>query len=586
MNLRIRAQHRSRPLMEPLESLAPVSTLVAGISPSPALAAVEAIRVDEDQSGHLAPANGIASDAPIGQLIVPNLHVSDGLGISAAADDTAKSAPGILAAAPASASGTPAASGGVVVDEVTSVASTPASGAAPVPSVNSRPSVISPGVKPSGGIVLNVTANHSAATGQIPPPSDPLAQSTPNAAAGVIRSMTLAPTAQSAKTDAPATAGAMSASIIEAVSGGAFGPPTIIGGSGTSLAGSAPNYTLNTPQGELPIGAVPTFMVSGGGFASIQWSGGTTVNNYLGSAADQAPPQQQGPPTSPVPTNQSSYSFIVQAEAPGSEGFSYTVSASVTYTDDPSKTNYTSYVRFSSDPPSVASLSVDHIAPNVLAYVASDGFDYLELAMKPSPQVPADAGIRLTANTETHLFAGQFMFLQVLSPGNATYYRQISNGVTAWRPNAPQPNPGFNQDPGATLGYENEAGAFYWEITTANTAAATQAMNDSPNVVGDSTQYNRLAAGFAGGGTPKTYTTYLMFKPNNYPGQAVWVALQKVTWSWGMAAILTPGQNPTVISTDTPKATPASAVGVWPTWSALVTQQTLQVYTGVNPWPS
>ena len=360
--------------------------------------------------------------------------------------------------------------------------------------------------------------------------------------------------------------------------GGSFGSPAILG---TSVTGSAPNDTLSTPNDELPIGAAPTFMVSDGSFASIQWSAGTTVGSDLGAPANQASPSVQGPPGGPVQTNGSSYSFIVQAETPGGQKMSCNISATVPYIHDIENTIYESYVSFSSDPFSVASLGVDHIAPHIQSFITIT-YHTLRLANKPNPQVPADAGIRLAAQTTTHRFAGQFMFLQVSSPTNATYQRQISDNLTAYPPNALQPNPGFNQDPGTTLGYQTELGANFWEITTANTAVAAQYMNDSPAVYGDPNQYNRLAAGYPSGGTPKSYTTSLMFRPDNLT--AVWVALPQVIWFWGAAAILNPGAASAVKSTDQPKAVPSSAVGTWPTWTALASQQTLQAYPG-NPWP-
>ncbi len=360
---------------------------------------------------------------------------------------------------------------------------------------------------------------------------------------------------------------------------------------------------MDTPEGKLPIGAVPSFGVTSqfGGFSSVSWSGGApsgnpTYGGYLTTSSGDPAPATQGPPSVQNNTNQGGYSFIVQPEFAGTGGTTYDVSVTVTYSNDPTGTKYTSHMKFQSDPPSVASLSVDHLSATIQRFVDPDPAKgtTLQLAVNPIPfntlGKPEDTGIRIKSQTATHDFSGQFMFLQTLASPNATYYRTrgtptgAAGPVTIYLPNGPNGGPADVNHDGAALGYETENGTSFWGIATPQTAAPDYFMNDSPSVSGSAANWDRLAAGYPGGGTPKSYTTILMFRPDQ--GASVWEALYEVTWSWGMSVIVNPNGTTQVLSTDIPQAVPSAILGYWPTWSPPATNPNDQlVYNGNNPWP-
>jgi hypothetical protein len=441
------------------------------------------------------------------------------------------------------------------------------------------------GAMPASGAVLTPTGTGSVPIGQATATTNSSALSATGPIGGVIRPMTLSPSPTGGSTGAPRNVsalgsgnGANAGSGSGGNGGGAsgFGPPTILGN--VPISGTKPNYTVGTPDGSLPIGAVPSFAVSGGSFATVEWSGGTTVGSYLSGSPVQPGPHAQGPPTSPVPTNQTGYSFIVQAETPGSTGFQYDVSATVTYANDPTKTKYTSHVKFTSDPPSVASLSVDHMAPkwdnsintldntlNLLFQIAGDG-------------QRAHTGIAINASTQTHHWGGTFMILQVIDSGSEDFLQDQDGDIFY------QPTVGdlANLDSGQPLAYRG----INWHQSANATLVTNTTYSDSPALEGIPRNYKMAKVS-------RSYDTYLMFMPDIVPGSvpaAVWVALSRVHWSIGETYNVQTLSASGVVATNSV----SSAVGFWPTWSAWTTDPNPAstsnpktrwlLYSGPNPF--
>ena len=117
------------------------------------------------------------------------------------------------------------------------------------------------------------------------------------------------------------------------------------------------------------------------------------------------PTAAQGPPISPTPTNQSGYTFIVQAQEPGGPGFSDDVTLPCKYSSVPEGVNagttVSSDLAFTSVPPTVASLSVDHIAPRMRNSFNADGSWNFELVGNKDDPTPAGGGIAIVAKTQT-----------------------------------------------------------------------------------------------------------------------------------------------------------------------------------------
>ena len=417
----------------------------------------------------------------------------------------------------------------------------------------------------------------------------------------------------SAPTVGAGTGGGFTANDTPMSGSGSYGPPRITGGWGSSMvSGSGSSYTINNsgyaPNGELPIGAVPIFNVSApagtsGQVATVTWFGGTTIGNYLSTGADQTPPSTQAAPTSPVPTNQVQYSFIVQAEAPG-QSFNYTIKATVTYQGDLTNTPYTSTLTFKSDSPASASLALAQGIGYAQSYTdGTTGNTWIQLATNVPPVLNTDAGIRIQATTQAHDFQGTFMFLQIIDADNSKYVRNRNSQITYIQTNLPAGNPGPNLDSnGSRLAYGEEDGTFSWQVSLRSPPPppiVQQAMHDSPGFAAPPGSSDRMSLGFPGGGTPNGFTTYLMFMPQDNPplvgGGAVWVAISQVYWTFGQAVIVNlAGGTTFAISTDQPTSDPdhessasGNAVGTWPTWTGVnpSTNSQFVQYNGPNPWP-
>ncbi len=388
-----------------------------------------------------------------------------------------------------------------------------------------------------------------------------------------IRAMSMAATSPStaspsssgiapAATQPQSGSGIGSASASCSTSAGVVPPPEITasgGGSGATLIDPAvPGaYTM----GDVPIGSLITVNVKSQWQidpATIHWRNGTDITGYLSAAANSTPPAsnqiQKG-----VATNNSTYSFIIDATAK-----TYTVAVAVSY-----------QVCGPDIQAPESTLTITSVAPTVMFKKAAIGAPQTSLYQDPTtgkpivqvglytgvgvptgPGTPATAGMTITAQTNTGKFGGQFMFLQMIVPQrygrdglNQPFSVQmigagpaIDNGFDG-KIGYPITNPQSDPiNPGKYL--DNHS----WNLLPIQSYPAT--MVDSPFVTADSTS-NLLQVGNFATGTPESFDTYVMYMP---PYAGTWVALGKVHWAW--SGKTTDAKNVTQIP-NVPGPTPA-----------------------------
>lgn len=282
---------------------------------------------------------------------------------------------------------------------------------------------------------------------------------------------------------------------------------------------------------------------------TITWAGGTTVTNYLNGDPSQPAPKTQAAPTLAA-TDQSSYQFIVQAETPGGPGFNYDVTVTCKYSSVPANVQagvqVSTDVAFTSVPPKVASLSIDHLAPKMFNGRYPDGTSTLTL-LTADNGLRSGAGIAINATTQTSTtFGGTFMYLNLLTDSSDIVK---GGGVMVSDPTI---GSGANVDSGNPLAYEG----FFWK----QDANATEPITD--HSFQDSPGLDPVSAAATNALIDRSYRTFLMFKPNT---SGVWVALDVMTWKFAETITLSTPMK--VVSSTTPTAVEDSAVGAWPTWT-------------------
>jgi len=356
---------------------------------------------------------------------------------------------------------------------------------------------------------------------------------------------------------------------------------------------------------------------------SADWWGGTAYSSYLSAGYDDAAPETRGAPTSSTNVG-ANYQFIVTADNPGTQGTQYSIKVNAIYLNTVTGAFVTAYatLSFRSDPPAQASLYLNEWGGSIQTYISGDGrtigMAILQLAKQPGLKndpdqvTQANQGIRIrdatnmnTDSTQTDLWGGSFMFLQVANStptdnGNYWATRSAGNPPEWWFPLV---GTGNNQDSlSGQLGYNTEQGDGGWVIADPKSNSATDgntmhSMIDSPYFPAPPATYSRIAAGKPDGSRPSRYTTYLMFKPlhpDGPYGSEVWLAYSQITWRWSQAAAINNADpNPTISTLGgaqkPPQPVVASAVGVWPTWTGRTSDTQYkngQAYNGNPKWPA
>ena len=553
-----RTLRRFRPLTDILESLAPVSSLIPGLSAT-ATGGVEVGAHRDEVTGN---ASGIAHQTIARPSLSLNAKPVSPSGTTAGSRGSTAFA--AISATTAQTNPAQPLAGGLVT------LATPSSPSdAKIPIVNPRPQA-SPGASPrSGGNVLNTILGSQATTASVAAPmSTPIfAAAISSSGAGQVRPMTLSPAPRGA--GGHASQGNVQPFDSSGGSGGGTPPdmpPNLFGSGGGSGAAQVMNngqpvpgqYAFSSP---VPIGASMGFIASDPDPAyqitTNNWSGGTNYSSYTSVTPVTIITGGQSLGKS-VGTDGSNYSFILDANARA-----FTITDQVTYSNG---AHGTSTATFTSVAPT-GSLTVS----NVGTQTAGSGPN-AQFAVGLSP------GIKIQATASTGQFtAGSFMFLQIL---NSTYQSRTSPaGVDVYLKNDTVTPGGQNfngplhdADPlGYPFAYSGGSGGggpsgggiasssgFY---LTANNSmpfagTGTPELSDAPSFI-DSAN-NRMMT------RTDKFSTYLMYKPTG----GVWIALSQADWNWSETATL--GIDGALFGPTSPQPTPTIKVpsgdGVFPVW--------------------
>lgn len=282
------------------------------------------------------------------------------------------------------------------------------------------------------------------------------------------------------------------------------------------------------PNG-VPVGSVAYFQVGNPDpsyvITTVTWDGGTDIKGYMSGTPTSAPAKKQELLTG-VATNQTSYTFVVKAEAKN-----YTVRADVQYANG-AKGHVT--VEFASVRPTTANLTVTQQGDQV------NGFD-IHTGL---PKITIFPSIKFEASVTTNQqHGGSFMFMQLVKSTRQEWTQNGPNDtrIDVYRENNHSwPNgedfDGILHDNGKTdnsLGYPHiyEGNEMFGWHTLPNQSMpvpiAPPAPSPAPPTTGDQPSMQALIS-WHRIFREDTFSMYLMYKPTN----GVWVALRLVEWSW------------------------------------------------------
>jgi hypothetical protein len=392
---------------------------------------------------------------------------------------------------------------------------------------------------------------------------------------GDIRPMTMGSRESVPKSSIPSfqskTIGSGSASITSGSgSGGAPIISSITGGLQLNNT-QAPNYTITNG---VPVGTLMSIVIAPPPsltFQTIAWTGGTNVSAYLSVSYNDPPPQTMSP-TMNVVTNQSTFSFVVDATAR-----TYNVSVSVTYT---SGGNGSASLKFTSIRPTIATLTKGKDNPIPMLLPNSAG----TLAYE-DPNNSVGMPIVPTVTTAPN-WGGQFMIMQT---ANLIRSNVDQNGNTftmtnqGGGPNIDNGPPAFPQPIGMliTASDANNQLQYGWiqEAGTPNNTVADEA-DDAVIVPAQNPATDQsVTVGTPGSNpVPETFVSYLMYRPPATVSQSVWVALAQLSWGWGGSITNTNGKwSLNNSATQNPAATPLQTVpstnnACFPSWTAATSQ--------------
>lgn len=400
---------------------------------------------------------------------------------------------------------------------------------------------------------------------------------------GDIRPMTLLP----ASLPAQKTHGF---SLLDNPSGSGGGPPQdkapIIHASGGTWAstqkivnGQPVEGQYVVPAGGPAIGSIPLIYVSSPvpndpnyNITSITWSGGTPYSGYFSADPDTEPAWGAQELEQNVSNTSSYYTFIIDATPR-----TYTLNVTVGYQNNASGT---STVTFTSYAPT-GNLTVSQLGNQ------SFSTTYMPDGVTPHATVWLNPGIHIQATSSTGPYtAGRFMFMQIIDSNfkkwtNASGTSQyIKNDITI-PPSAAYPdgidlNGPLLDDPPIAYPFSYNGASNYtsWVLGPNGTmpfAPAPGAPIPNPPEMVD-TPAMSVPLSYQMLSQSEDFSTYLMYKPST---SGVWIALQKVSWSWSKTANRPPGGNWSATTGDTPQPNPTittpTGAAAFPTWVNLAT---------------
>jgi hypothetical protein len=515
-----RSLRRFRPLTDVLEGLAPVSSLIPGLTatvPVPDLGPAQPGDSGDDAPAPMRPR--VEQDAAPAVMRGP-ITADRPVAVTCGTTDGARTVPAsfstTVTAAPPSAGGsvtlaTPATPSVAPIPTVTPPRPSSATlsqprGVTPIPAPQPQPPSTQPAAPASAKAPVTVAADTSG-----------------------IRLMSLIPQVQgqSATSTGPQQLGS------GITPDDAQPPPPLISGLGRGQ--------VNGP--DLPVGAYATFLViSSQGWtidpATIQWSNGTDYKSYFSDPATTTvsadPSLQKVSLTTGVAKNKAEYSFIV-----GAEQKQYTVTINCSYFNPNGGGDIAApptTVTFNSVRPTVDSIQG---AGGFQAFYVTATEAILGYSANNEPWNDPNGqgqGNVMTAKTQTGEFGGDFMFLQLQNKHNAW---TNSTGVSQHKSNV---GGGANLDNGAD-GADNPIGMDLdvppgpagdgWSLPQSSVLTTTQVHDPPTFAVTRSAKYLTI--------NTWSFSTYLMYMPTNgYISEGVWVALARLDWSFTGSATNAP----------------------------------------------
>ena len=584
MRARCRIVRRLHPLVDTLESLAPVSSLVPGL---PATAPTMTIgRIAPGNLREGAPPSGSTHEAPpgtdqpvpptpraelapISQVYSVTAGVSDSQELPSAAASQPQSTETVPVPTPDSSSFTPFST------TTLSPSSRASSNPLPRPSgpiLNSAQQPAAPQGAPAPSTAATAPAIAGAAGSGLRPTA-PASSPIPIAASGPdrsgIRPMTMAP-AQGGTVRAGGghTSGLLSPDMGSGGSGGNDLPPNL-----TSYTfGIDEPDPQNQPgqyqaDGLIPIGASAALDATSpygeeNPITSWSWSGGTAFGSYCSKPANQTPPPSQAAPTPPA-ANGEAYGFIVGPQP----GQYYEVTCTVNYQGGGSGT---ATLTFSSVAPT-GSLSVKQTG-NVVTFRGVPPDTNLGAQIDPDVQIQGTASL---GNAP----AGQFMFMQIINSigidyhdangapwsmaNNASYADGAFNGPLL------DPTPGNPPEFAQEFTYTTSQGQTIvgntsWRLPDQNGNTTFPAGGATGYFIAD-TPYFSTPAGAQDMSVSESFSDYLMYQANMQG--SVWIAVSEMDWSWSASV----SQGPPGIASSNPQPAPTgpitpSGAAAFPWW--------------------
>ncbi|MEW4567464.1 hypothetical protein AB1L88_06310 [Tautonia sp. JC769] len=361
-------------------------------------------------------------------------------------------------------------------------------------------------------------------------------------------------------------------------------PPQLVLASGGGW-GAAPKMENGQPvPGEfvvpngVPVGSVAYFQVGNPNpsyvITTVTWDGGTDIKGYMSGTPTSAPAKKQEVLTG-VAKNQTSYTFVVKAEAKN-----YTVRADVQYANG-AKGWVT--VEFAS------------VRPTTTLAVPEDKVGFQATGDTNTHNVAGLVqAIFFQATATTHQHGGSFIFMQLVKSARveSAYFENnklvkeyIENDRSI--PNGEDFDGKLHDDFLNRLAYLHiyDGNIMYgWHLMPGRSmpvpAAPPGGTPDPPMMFDD--PKSQVPLDWIGNAFTSSFSTYLMYKPQS----GVWVALNQIDWSVSQAATRTgPGGTWEALTLPAPTqvsqpSTP-NGMAAFPTWVNFTSNF---INDQLNPW--